>query len=103
MSMQQAIVLDTLGKLDAYGFRLFGCCHDCGSKYDRRRRENPPTHFDIDVAALAAERGADCAVVGLAPVVCPRADREARRRGCCLRDTGPGNDRSARGDHPRAL
>src|SRR5258708_26065956 len=26
---------------------------------------------DIDMAALIAERGADCAVVGLAPVPCP--------------------------------
>jgi hypothetical protein len=72
MSMQQAIVLDALGKLDAHGFRLFGWCRDCGSKYDGRRRDNPPTYFDIDVAALAVERGGDCAVVGLAPVVCPR-------------------------------
>ena len=69
--MRQPIVLDTLGKLHAYGYRLFGWCRDCQNKYDRRRRDNPPTHFDIDVAALTAECGADCAVVGLAPVACP--------------------------------
>ena len=70
--MQQPIVLDTLGKLHAYGYRLFGWCRDCQNKYDRRRRDNPPTHFDIDVATLTAERGADCAVVGLASIAYPR-------------------------------
>ena len=67
----QPIVLDTLGKLPAHGYRLFGWCRDCQNKYDRRRRDNPSTHFDIDMAALAAERGAGCAVVGLAPIACP--------------------------------
>jgi formate-dependent nitrite reductase cytochrome c552 subunit len=27
--MQQPIVLDTLGKLHAHGYRLFGWCRDC--------------------------------------------------------------------------
>ena len=70
--MQQPIVLDTLGKLHAHGYRLFGWCRDCQNKYDRRRRDNSSTHFDIDVAALTAERGAGCAVVGLTPIACPR-------------------------------
>jgi hypothetical protein len=79
--VQQPIALDTLGKLHAYGYRLFGWCRDCQNKYDRRRRDNPLTHFDIDVAALAAERGADCAVVGLAPIACPRcASRDTQTR-----------------------
>ena len=77
--MQQWIALDTLGTLQVYGFRIFGWCRDCGGKHDRRCID--PTHFDIDVAALAAERGADCAVVGLAPVACPQCgsrDTQAR-------------------------
>ena len=49
--MPERLVLDTLGKLHTYGYRLFGWCRDCQNKYDKRRRENPPTHFDIDVTS----------------------------------------------------
>ena len=39
------IVLDTLGKLHAYGHGLFGYCHAC----DR--------HFDVPLPALIVARG----------------------------------------------
>ena len=32
----------------------------------------PPSSLEIDVAVLAAERGANCDIVGLAAVKCPR-------------------------------
>jgi hypothetical protein len=31
-----------------------------------------PSNFDIDLAALIAERGADCFVIRMVPVPCPR-------------------------------
>ncbi len=73
----EMIVLDTLGKLNRYGHGLFGWCSACGSasRYwdDVRARRTPkPAMFDIDLAALIRERGKDRAVVGLAPVPCPR-------------------------------
>ena len=69
--MQQRV---TLGKLRAHGYGLFGWCPACHARHRRGAApgENPPASFDIDMATLIAERGADCAVVGLAPVACPR-------------------------------
>jgi hypothetical protein len=68
------IVIATLGQLRAHQHGLFGYCNDCGDKYGmdvpaERRRGGL---FDIDLDALIAERGADCRIVGLPPVPCPR-------------------------------
>ncbi len=64
------IILDTLGWLHRYGHGLFGWCRRWSSRYRMAARpeDNPPASFDIDVAALIAERGADHPVVGMAPV-----------------------------------
>jgi hypothetical protein len=68
------IALDTLGRLHARGYGLFGACADCAQLY--RMADLPerriPSNFDIDLAALIAERGADCSVIRMAPVPCPR-------------------------------
>ena len=71
------IALDTLGKLHHHGHGLFGWCSDCGSPsryWDdvKARRVPKPAIFDIDLAVLIRERGKECPVVSLAPVVCPR-------------------------------
>jgi len=68
------IALDTLGKLHARHYGLFGCCTDCAQLY---RMADPPerrvsSHFDIDMGELIAERGANCSVIRMAPVPCPR-------------------------------
>ncbi len=36
-----------------------------------RPEENPPASFDIDVAGLIAQRGADAPAVRMMPVACP--------------------------------
>jgi hypothetical protein len=78
------IVLDTLGKLVTHGVGLSGLCNTCASGYweeVRARRMPKPSSFDVDLAALIAERGDDCRVVGLAAVACPRCgsrDTETR-------------------------
>jgi hypothetical protein len=73
-SPMPVVALDTLGRLHAGGYGLFGCCTDCAQLY--RMADPPerrvPSHFEIDIAALMAERGADCSVVRMAPVSCPR-------------------------------
>ena len=91
--MQRSIVLDTLGELHACGFRLFGWCRDCQDKYDKGRRDNRPTHFDIDVAGSPPSVAPIAPWSGSRPSPARGADRETRRRGCCLRDTGAGNGR----------
>ena len=73
----EMIVIDTLGAMQRHGYGMFGRCCDCGapSMYwaDLKSRRTPmPAMFDIDLAALAHERGKDCRVVGLAPIPCPR-------------------------------
>ncbi len=37
-----------------------------------RPERRPPASFEIDMATLVAERGANCDVLGLALVPCPR-------------------------------
>jgi hypothetical protein len=64
------IVLDTLAKLRDHNYRLIGHCMACARLYRPDRRDNPPSSFAIDLAALMAERGPDCRVVGLRPVPC---------------------------------
>jgi hypothetical protein len=71
---QTTIVLDTLGKLRAHGHGLNGWCLDCAARY---RPAAPAAEwvragFDVDMAQLIAERGADAAIVGLRPPACPR-------------------------------
>ncbi|HEV2549592.1 MAG TPA: hypothetical protein VGU20_19910 [Stellaceae bacterium] len=73
----EMIVLDTLGKLHRHGHGLFGWCFECGSpsRYweDVRARRAPKAAiFDIDLQALIGKRGEQAAVVGLAPISCPR-------------------------------
>jgi len=70
-------VLDMLGKHWQHGHSMFGWCSDCGSPsryWDdvKARRAPKPASFDIDLAALIRERGADSLVVELAPIPCPR-------------------------------
>jgi hypothetical protein len=82
--MQQPIVLDTLGKLHAHGYSLWGWCRDCAKLYrmGQRAEERVLAAFDIDMAALIAERGADHSFIRMAPVPCPRCgsrDTEYRR------------------------
>jgi hypothetical protein len=67
------VPLDTLGKLADRRHRLFGSCPDCARSYRMALGPaNQPSQFDIDIAALIAERGRDCLIVGMAPVPCPR-------------------------------
>jgi hypothetical protein len=66
--------LDTLGPLYATGHGLFGSCTDCAKLY---RMDAPPeqrisSNFDIDLAKLVAERGADCSIIRMEPVSCPK-------------------------------
>jgi hypothetical protein len=67
------IVLDTIGKLHARGYGIFGTCIGCAARY---RMDAPPgacvSNFDIDLEALIAERGAATSIIGMVPVACPR-------------------------------
>jgi hypothetical protein len=65
MSDMPCITLDTLGRLAAHGYGLNANCLDRAAA---RARAN----FNIDLAAVIAERGADAKVVGLLPPPCPR-------------------------------
>jgi len=71
------LILDTIGKLYRHGHGVFGWCSDCGSpsRYweDVRARRTPqPAMFEIELPALIRDRGADCLVVALDKVPCPR-------------------------------
>jgi hypothetical protein len=80
-TMQQQIVLDTLGKLHGYGVRLFGWCRDCGaSTTGGAETIRPPT---LTLTWLRAAPIAPWS--GSRPSPARGADREGRRRGCCLR------------------
>jgi hypothetical protein len=60
-----------------------------GAGLDRPERR-PCSSFDIDMAALIAERGADYSIIRMAPVPCPRCgsrDTETRLRTPPHRDT----------------
>jgi hypothetical protein len=67
------IPLDTLGKLTDRGYRMFGSCLECAGRYDPKLGpRNPPSAYDIDLAALGDERGRDCLVVSMEQVPYPR-------------------------------
>jgi hypothetical protein len=66
-------LLDTLGKLRAHGYVLFGWCSACATLHQRGALPgtNPPAFFGIDLALIPG-RGARARVVGLRSVPCPR-------------------------------
>ena len=74
MSRMPAITLDTLGRLAAHGHGLNGWCLECSARYRpaAMAAERVLAGFDVDMAQLIAERGADAAIVGLRPLPCPR-------------------------------
>jgi hypothetical protein len=66
--------IDTLGKLLAAGFEIFGNCSDCAAGYrmDLPAEQRQPSTFPIDVRALIATHGADHSIMGNEPhVACP--------------------------------
>jgi hypothetical protein len=69
-----AIVLDNIGKLYAHGRSLDGWCLDGAGRYRPATPavERVRSSFDVDIAALIAQRGADAPIVGLQPPPCPR-------------------------------
>lgn len=73
-----SIVLDTLGKLHDRGYGLFGTCLDCSGLYrmDAPAEQRIRSSFDIDLAKLVEERGADAPCVRMASVPCPRCRSE---------------------------
>ncbi|HWI26884.1 MAG TPA: hypothetical protein VN668_07925 [Stellaceae bacterium] len=73
------IVLDTLGKLRADGFGLFGCCHDCDALYRKGDPHPIGGNFDIDLDKLIAERGPDATCIRMVTPPCPRCG--SRRTG----------------------
>ena len=77
MSRAGWVILDTIGKLHAYHHDLCGWCCNCASL------------FEINIAALITERGADCEIIGMAPVPCPRCG--SRDTEHCI-DTPPHGD-----------
>jgi hypothetical protein len=74
MPRMPTIALDTLAKLHAHGHGLDGWCLDCSARYRPATpaAEQARAGFDVDIAALIAERGAEAGIVGLRPPVCPR-------------------------------
>jgi hypothetical protein len=69
------IAIDTLGKLRARGYGLWGSSLDCASLYYKNPAASLPqisSTFDIDLDALIAERGADAPLIRMTPVLCPR-------------------------------
>ena len=72
MTTRTEIALDTLGRLAARRHSLFGSCLDCARRYRYELgARNQPSQFDIEIGALVAERGRDCLIVGMEPVMCP--------------------------------
>jgi hypothetical protein len=69
---------------------------DCARRYRPELGPgNRPSLFDIDLAALIAERGRECLVVGMPPVPCPRCGSrrtELRILPPKTGDGGPGNE-----------
>jgi hypothetical protein len=55
-----------MGKLLAHGHGIGWYCLTCQKL------------FAVDMAALIAERGGDCKIVGMKPLVCPGCGRERR-------------------------
>jgi hypothetical protein len=69
-----AIILDTLGKLHARGYGMFGTCLHCARLYrmDVPAEEQISACFDIDLGKLIEERGANADCIRMPPVRCPR-------------------------------
>jgi hypothetical protein len=86
-----AIILNTLGKLYEHGYGMFGTCLDCSGLYrmDAPAEKRISAHFDIDLAKLAEERGADAPCIRMAPVPCPRCGSD--RTECRSLAVDPGN------------
>jgi len=84
MPRMPTITLDTLSRLAAHGHGLDGWCLDCSARYrpSAPAGEVQRAGFDIDIAALIAERGADAPIVGLRPPPCPRWGRREPKSGC---------------------
>jgi hypothetical protein len=76
------IILDTLGRLAAYGHGLDGWCLDCSARYRPATpaAERARVGFDVDIAALIALRGAGASAIRMEPVPCPRCG--SRRTEC---------------------
>lgn len=74
------IVIDTIGKLREFRHPLVGWCRPCGARYrmNARPEDIPPSSWEVDLAALIAERGPDHPVVGMAPVRCLATDHGRR-------------------------
>jgi hypothetical protein len=68
------ISLDTLGKLHEHGYGMFGVCRRCAGLYrtDMPAEQRISAHFDIDLAKVIAERGADAESIRMPPPPCPR-------------------------------
>jgi hypothetical protein len=82
------IAIDTLGKLRARGYGLWGSCLDCAALYrkDVPAEERISSSFDIDLDELIAERGADASCIRMAPVLCPGCG--GRQTECRIRVPG---------------
>jgi hypothetical protein len=83
------ISLDTLGKLHEHGYGMFGVCRFCAGLY---RMDAPPSqrisaHFEIDLAKVIAERGADTDCIRMPPLPCPRCGSDNTE---CRLTTGRG-------------
>jgi hypothetical protein len=79
----QTVSLDTLGKLHAYRYGLWGWCRECAKLYrmDVPAEQRVRAAFEIDLAALIAERGAESTCIRMAPVLCPRCgSRDTEQR-----------------------
>jgi hypothetical protein len=69
---RRPFAFDTLGAIADRGYLMFGSCLRCGGGY--RPALGPPTApsmYDIDLAALIADSGRDCHIVGMRAVPCP--------------------------------
>ena len=63
--------IERLGDLGRHRHGLTGHCLDCAALYRMDRRQNPPSSWTVDLAALIAERGADLLIRELDGLVCP--------------------------------
>jgi hypothetical protein len=83
------ITLDTLGKLHERGYGMFGVCRRCAGLYrmDMPAEQRISAHFDIELAKLIAERGADTDCIRMPPLLCPRCGSDNTE---CRLTTGRG-------------
>jgi|SRR6516162_2327049 hypothetical protein len=83
MSNPDLIVLQTLGDLLDHGHGMSGWCSDCAETYEPTLLPliSRPAGFDIDLAALIAERGPDSTAIRARRCYAPAAAAGARRSG----------------------